>query len=100
MGFRMGFVHLGFCIEIPSIPSIRYPERKEKMSRKPKKAYVAEFKRFMAFLDMSENPSTEDLLAIPPNDLCRYLDVKAYGTDDPEEDEHFPVCARRNAKRT
>ena len=65
-----------------------------------KSRYDAEFLRFMSFLDSREynsldQISSERIIMLKPNDICRYLNVKAYGTPTPHQDDH-PSHARSN----
>ena len=42
--------------------------------------------------------STKKLLSITPEDICRYMNLKAYGKEQPEEND-LPVKGRSNTLR-
>ena len=69
------------------------------MLAKSKKVYRAELKRFMAFLgregELDTTFSPNQLLGVMPNDVARYLNQKAFRTEEPT-DEDLPIYARSN----
>ena len=68
------------------------------------KSYFNELKYFMKFLgktNMSDNEKfpDEELLMIKPNDICRYFNLKSYGTENPTEHD-LPIKARSNTLKS
>lgn len=63
-------------------------------------SYKTVLLKFMSFLDNTEYPrgtcfNQEDLLRIKPEDVCRYMNLKAYNNPNPDESCR-PMHARSN----